>query len=193
MHHLTIKAEDRKNFGKKGSNAVRGKEQVPAVIYGGGETVHIAVDKADLKQLIYTPQSYIVDFDIDGKKEVAVMREVQYHPVTDEPLHIDFFRVLKGKPVTIDLPVTLHGNSEGVKMGGKLSLSKRKLRVSALEENLPDSIDIDVTDIGLGKSVFVGDLSIDKVTILTPAETAIAAVKMTRAARGAAAAAAAGK
>ena len=193
MKHLQIKADARTEFGKKGSNAVRKADQVPAVIYGGGDTVHIAVDKPELKQLIYTPHSYIVDFDIDGKKETAVMREVQYHPVTDEPLHIDFYRTIKGKPVVIDLPVTLYGNSEGVKMGGKLSLSKRKLRVSALEENLPDSIDIDVTNVGLGKSIFVSDINVDNVTILTPAETAIAAVKMTRAARGAAAAAAASK
>ena len=190
MKHILVKANARNEFGKKGSNAVRRAEQVPGVIYGGGETVHFAIDKAELRQLIYTPQSYIVDFDIDGQKETAVMREVQYHPVTDEPLHLDFFRVIKGKPVVIDLPVTLYGNSEGVKMGGKLTLSKRKLRVQALEKDLPDSIDIDVSGVGLGKSIFVGDINLDNVTILTPAETAVAAVKMTRAARGAAAAAA---
>lgn len=190
MQHLKIKVDPRTDFGKKGSGAVRRNEQVPGVIYGGGETVHFSIAVTDLKQLIYTPHSFIVEFDIDGKKEIAVMREVQYHPVTDEPLHLDFYRVIKGKPIVIDLPVTLYGNSEGVKMGGKLSLSKRKLRVSALEENLPDSIDIDVSTLGLGKSIFVGDLNLENITILTPAQTAVAAVKMTRAARGAAAAAA---
>lgn len=193
MQHIEIPAKKRTDFGKKASTAVRATSSVPCVVYGEGETVHFSVEKPDLKQLIYTPQSYIVVFDIEGKKETAVMREVQYHPVTDEPLHIDFYRVKKGKPITIDLPVKLYGNSEGVKQGGKLALAKRKLRVSALEENLPDSVDIDVSALELGKSIFVGDLNIANLSILTPATTAICAVRMTRAARGAQAAAAAAK
>lgn len=191
MKHLEIPAQRREDFGKKASKAVRSTSSVPCVVYGGGDTVHFSVEKTDLKQLIYTPQSYIAVFNIDGKKETAVMREVQYHPVTDEPMHIDFYRVIKGKPITIDLPVHLFGNSEGVKLGGKLQLAKRKLRVSALEEHLPDSIDVDVTSLELGKSIFVSDLAIDNLIIHTPATTAICAVRMTRAARGAAAAAAA--
>ena len=142
---------------------------------------------------IYTPQSYLVEFDIDGKKEVGVMREVQFHPVKDTVLHVDFFHVVPGKPIAIDVPVRLSGNSEGVKQGGKLILSKRKVRISATMENLPDEIVVDVTSLGLGKSIFVGDLKYDNITILTPATTAICAVKMTRAARGAAAAADSGK
>ncbi len=167
------------------------EESVPCVIYGGGDTIHFSIDNAEVRKLIYTSQSFIIDFDIEGKKETVVMREVQYHPVTDEPLHIDFYRVIPGKPVVIDLPVKLFGNAEGVKLGGKLQLAKRKLRVSAMEADLPDSIDVDVTEIGLGKSVFVSDITVDKVNILTPPTTAICAVRMTRAARGAAAAAAA--
>lgn len=193
MQHIQIAAKARTEFGKKATIAVRATSSVPCVIYGDGETLHFSVEKTDLKQLIYTPQSYIVVFDIDGKKENAVMREVQYHPVTDEPLHIDFFRVTKGKPITIDLPIRLHGNSEGVKQGGKLALAKRKLRVSGLEEHLPDSIDVDVTELGLGKSIFVSDVKVDNLNILTPATTAVCAVRMTRAARGAQAAAASGK
>lgn len=193
MQHIEIAAKTRSEFGKKATTAIRATNAVPCVIYGDGETLHFSVEKTNLKQLIYTPQSYIVVFDINGKKENAVMREVQFHPVTDEPLHIDFYRVTKGKPITIDLPVKLYGNSEGVKQGGKLALAKRKLRVSALEENLPDSVDIDVSALELGKSIFVGDVKIDKLSILTPSTTAICAVRMTRAARGAQAAAAASK
>ena len=115
------------------------------------------------------------------------MREVQYHPVTDNVLHVDSFHVIPGKPISIDVPVKLTGNSEGVKLGGKLILSKRKVRISATMENLPDEIVVDVTKLGLGKSIFVGDLQYDNIAILTPASTAICAVKMTRAARGAAA------
>ncbi len=191
MKHLEIPAKKRENFGKKASKAVRYGDSVPCVIYGGGDTTHLSVEKMELKKLIYTPQSFIVVFDIEGTKETVVMRDVQYHPVTDEPLHIDFYRVIPGKPIVIDLPVKVYGNSEGVKLGGKLQLAKRKIRVSGLEENLPDSIDIDVTDLQLGKSIFVGDLSVEGITLLTPATTAICAVRMTRAARGAAAAAAA--
>lgn len=190
MKHLEIKANSRAGFGKKETAALRRENLVPCVVYGAGETVHFSVDKASLKQLIYTPQSYIINFDIDGKTETAVMREVQYHPVNDEPLHIDFYRVIKGQPITIELPVKLTGNAEGVKLGGKLQLAKRKLFVQATEENLPDAVVVDVTELSLGKSIFVGDLNIENLTILTPATTAVCAVRMTRAARGAAAAAA---
>lgn len=190
MKTLEIKGAARTEFGKKGTNAVRRAGAVPCVIYGGGETVHFSVPTPEFKQLIYTPHSYIVNFDIEGKKETAVMREVQYHPISGDVLHVDFYRVDKSKPVAIDLPVVLTGNSEGVKLGGKLILSKRKLRVSALVKDLPDTVDVDVTELELGKSIFVGDLHIPGLDILTPTSTAICAVRMTRAARGAQAAAA---
>ena len=187
METIKIAGVKRNAFGKKESKAVRKEGMVPCVIYGNGETIHFAVETRSLRPLIYTPQSYLVEFDIDGKKEVGVMREVQYHPVTDNVLHVDFFHVIPGKPISIDVPVKLTGNSEGVKLGGKLILSKRKVRISATMENLPDEIVVDVTKLGLGKSIFVGDLQYDNIAILTHASTAICAVKMTRAARGAAA------
>ena len=190
MKTLEIKGTPRTEFGKKSTGAVRRAGNVPCVIYGSGETIHFSVPASEFKQLIYTPHSYLVNFDIDGKKELALMREVQYHPVTGDVLHVDFYRVDEAKPVAIDLPVVLTGNSEGVKLGGKLTLSKRKLRVSALVKDLPDTVEVDVTSLGLGKSIFVGDLHIPGLAILTPASTAICAVRMTRAARGAQAAAA---
>ena len=193
MQTLEIKAAKREAFGKKESKAVRAAGQVPCVIYGEGETIHFSVDEKALKPLIYTPNSYIVEFDIDGRKEQAVMRDVQFHPVKDYPMHVDFFRVLPGKPVAIDVPVKIVGNSEGVKLGGKLTVQKRKLRISGLVENLPDFLEVDITNLGIGKSIFVGDLKYDNLTLLTPATTSVCAVIMTRAARGAAAAAAAGK
>ena len=115
------------------------------------------------------------------------MREVQFHPVREQILHIDFYRVQAGKPVAIDVPVRLTGNSEGVKAGGKLVLSKRKIRVSGMIENLPDELVIDITSLGVGKSIFVGDLQYENLTMLTPATTAVCAVRVTRASRGAAA------
>lgn len=145
------------------------------MVYGGGETLHLSINAKEVKPLIYTPNAYIVELDVDGTKVPAVMREVQFHPVKEEVLHIDFYRVQSGKPVAIDIPVKLVGNSEGVKLGGKLAQSKRKLRVSGMVENLPDELTVDITNLGIGKSIFVGDLQYDNLTLLTPATTAVCA------------------
>ena len=158
-------------------------------LYGGGETVSFSVDPREIKPLIYTPNSYIVEFDIEGKKEQAVLREAQFHPVREEILHLDFYRIAEGKPGSIAIPVRLTGNAEGVKVGGKLALSARKLVVSALVENLPDEIVVDVTELGVGKTIFVGDLEFENLKFITPATTAVCAVRVTRASRGAAEAA----
>lgn len=191
MKSIEIKAAKRETFGKKETKKLQREGMVPCALYGNGETLHFALGVKDIKPLIYSPNSYIVKLDIDGNGEQAVMREVQFHPVKEQILHIDFYRALAGKEVAIDIPVRLKGNAVGVRMGGKLSLSKRKIHVKGLLENLPDELTIDVTDLELGKSVFVGDLNYEGLTLLTPATTAVCAVKMTRAARGAAAAAAA--
>lgn len=193
MKTLEIKAAARTAFGKKEAKKLHREEMAPATISGNGETKHFSVVVKDLKPLIYSPNSYIVEIDIDGQKETAVMREVQFHPVREQVLHIDFFRAVAGKEVMIDLPVVLVGNSVGVKVGGKLMQGKRKLTVKGMLDKMPDELTVDVTELELGKSVFVGDLSFDGLQILTPATTAVAAVKMTRAARGAAAAAEAAK
>lgn len=190
METIQIHGVKRENFGKKGSKDVRRNGLIPAIVYGGSEAaVHFALDEKELKPLLYTPNSYIVELDIDGTKQLAVLREVQYHPVKDNPIHIDFFRVLPGKPVAIDIPIRIVGNSEGVKLGGKLTVQKRKLRVSGMVEFLPDFLEIDITNLAIGKSIFVGNLKYDNLTLLTPATTSVCAVIMTRAARGAAAAA----
>ena len=187
METIQIHGVKRENFGKKGSKDVRRNGLIPAIVYGGSEeAVHFALDEKELKPLLYTPNSYIVELDIDGTKQLAVL----FHPVKDNPIHIDFFRVLPGKPVAIDVPIRIVGNSEGVKLGGKLTVQKRKLRVSGLVEYLPDYLEIDITNLNIGKSIFVGDLKYDNLTLLTPATTSVCAVIMTRAARGAAAAAA---
>lgn len=188
MKTLEIQAKARPEAGKKATKALRREDRIPCNLYGGGENVSFSVDAKEIKSIVYTPNSYIVEFVFeDGKKEKAVMREIQFHPVNEEILHIDFYRVTPGKPVAIDVPVELVGASEGVKQGGKLMLSKRNIRISATEENLPDTIQVDITNLNLGGSIFVGDLDSSKYAILTPATTAICAVRMTRAARGAAA------
>ena len=188
MKTIAVKAAKRADFGKKAAKAVRREGLIPCVLCGNGETVSFSVDPRDIKPLIYTPNSYIVEFDFDGKTEKAVLREAQFHPVREEILHLDFYRIADGKPVSIAIPVRLTGNAEGVKVGGKLALSARKLTVSALMENLPDEIVVDVTPRGVGKTIFVGDLQYENLKFITPATTAVCAVRVTRASRGAAAA-----
>lgn len=189
MKTVSVKAVKREDFGKKAAKNVRREGLVPCVLCGNGESVNFSIDPREVKPLIYTPSSYIVEIDFDGKKELAVLREVQFHPVREQILHIDFFRIAAGKPVAIAIPVRLTGNAEGVKIGGKLVLSARKLIVSALVENLPDEIVVDVTPLGVGKTIFVGDLQFDNLKFITPATTAVCAVRVTRASRGAAEAA----
>lgn len=187
MKTISIQTVARNEYGKKATKAVRREGFIPCVLCGGGETVSFSVDPKAVKPLIYTPNSYIVEFDFDGKKEQAVLREAQFHPVREQILHLDFYRIADGKPVSIAIPVRLTGNAEGVKVGGKLALSARKLVVSALVENLPDELVVDVTTLGVGKTIFVGDLKFENLKFVTPATTAVCAVRVTRASRGAAA------
>jgi large subunit ribosomal protein L25 len=189
MQSIKLSAHKRQEFGKKSTKAVRKQERIPAVVYGQGDPVNFSLDVADVKPLIYTPKSYIVELDIEGRKETAVLREVQFHPVREEILHMDFYRVSAERPVTIDVPVRITGNSEGVKMGGKLVQNKRKLTVSGLLQHLPDELVVDITELGIGKTIFVGDLKYDNLRLLNPASTAVCAIRVTRAAAAAAAAA----
>ena len=185
MQTIQINATARNEFGKKFAKAARREGQVPCIIYGGGSEMAFTIDAKELGQLIYTPNSYIVELNIDGKIEKAVMREVQYHPVREQILHVDFYRVQEGKPVAVNVPVRLTGNAEGVKIGGKLALSARKLVVKGMLENLPDELVVDVTPLKVGQTIFVGDLERENLTFLTPATTAVCAVRVTRASRAA--------
>ena len=185
MQTLEIKAVKRDGFGKKAAKAYRREGLIPCIIYGNGEEVAFTVDTKSVKPLIYSPNSYVVEIDVDGKIEKAVMREVQFHPVREQILHIDFYRVDDNKPVAIAVPVRLTGNAEGVKIGGKLALSARKLVVKALVDKLPDEIVVDVTPLKVGQTIFVGDLKFEDLTFVTPATTAVCAVRVTRATRSA--------
>ena len=186
MKTLQIQAAARADFGKKAAKASRREGQIPCILYGGGQEIAFTVDTKAVKPLIYTPNSYIVELNIDGKIEKAVMREVQFHPVREQILHIDFYRVQEGKPVAIAIPVRLSGTAEGVKVGGKLALSARKLVVKAMVDQLPDEIVVDVTPLKVGQTIFVGDLQFENLQFVTPATTAVCAVRVTRATRAAA-------
>ena len=183
MKHIELKGQVREAGNKAAVKAVRRAGHVPCNIYGlGMENVLFTIDAQDLKTITHTPNSYIIDLELnDGKKFFAVLHEVQYHPVTDEALHVDFLAVCEDKPVTIEIPVIVTGHSEGVKMGGKLLVSSRKLRVSAMMDKLPDVLEVDSTHLMIGKQIVAGDLNYDGVTIVSPRATIICSVRPTRA------------
>ena len=188
MKHYSIAGTVRTTGTKADIREVRNAGRVPCNFYGNGvENVAFSVDEKDFLALVSQPASFIIDLDIDGKVSTAVLREVQYHPVTDRPLHIDFVAVTEDKPITIDVPVHIFGNSEGVRQGGKLTVNVRKLRVSALMADLPDELPVDITTLKLGKRINAGDLHYDKVNIVTPKTAIVCAVKATRNAVAAAA------
>lgn len=187
MKTFELNGTVRTDLGKKATKADRVAENVPCVLYGVTDNVHFTATNGDLRKLIYTPEVYVVDLNIDGKKSKAIMKALQFHPVTDKVLHIDFLQLTTDKPVVIELPVKLEGLAEGVKAGGKLSLEVRKLKVKGLYTQFPENIVIDVTELGLGKSIQVGKISVKNLEILNNKNAVVAQVKLTRAARGAAA------
>ena len=183
MKHIELKGQVREAGNKAAVKAVRRAGQVPCNIYGLGlENILFTIDAKDLKTITHTPNSYIIDLHLsDGRNGFAVIHEVQYHPVTDEALHVDFLFVTEDKPVTIEVPVLVTGHTEGVKMGGKLLVSSRKLRVSAMMDKLPDILEVDSTPLKIGKQIVAGDLNYDGVTIVSPKATIICSVRPTRA------------
>lgn len=189
MKTFELNGTARTGLGKKATKADRVSENVPCVLYGVADNVHFTATKSDLRKLIYTPEVFIVDLTIDGNKSKAIMKALQFHPVTDNVLHIDFYQVTETKPVVVEIPVKLEGLAEGVKAGGKLALEMRKLKVKGLYTQLPENIVIDVTELGLGKSIQVAKVSVEKLEILNAKNAVVCQVKLTRAARGAAAAA----
>ncbi len=182
MQHIELKGQIREAGNKAAVKAIRRAGLVPCNIYGLGiENILFSIDAQDLKTITHTPNSYIIDLELGDKKMFAVLHEVQYHPVTDEALHVDFLTVSEDKPVTIEVPVKVVGHSEGVKMGGKLLVSSRKLRVSAMMNNLPDVLEVDSTHLMIGKQIVAGDLNYEGVTIVSPKATIICSVRPTRA------------
>jgi len=181
MKHFSLNGQARQAANKAAIKALRAEGLVPCNLYGQGvENTLFAVSAKDLKNLTHTPNSYIVDLTIDGKTQTAVLHELQFHPVTDECLHVDFLVVNEGKPVAINVPITISGNSPGVMAGGKFSQVTRSLKVSALMENLPDSVDVNISNLGLDKQISAGDLKYDNLTILTDKNAIVCRVKSTR-------------
>lgn len=190
MKTFDLNGSARTEFGKKAAKTIRAAKNVPCVLYGGESNVNFTVAAADLRKLIYTPEVYLVNLTIDGKASKAIIKEIQFHPVSEDVLHMDFLEVTENKPVAIEIPVQLTGLAEGVKAGGKLNLEMRKLRVKGIYTNIPERIVLDVTSLALGKKIQVCDVVLDNLEVLNAKNAVVAQVKMTRAARGAAATAA---
>ena len=186
MKTIELSAAVRTETGKTFAKNMRKSALIPANIYGGDQNLMISVDEKELMKAIYTPHVYIVNVSVEGKVYSTIIKETQFHPVSDKVLHVDFLQVSDKKTITIALPVVLEGQAEGAKQGGKLAQVVRKLRVNGLAKELPESIIIDVTNLGLGKSIMVGDLEFKKFKIAEPESVVIATVKTTRAAKDAA-------
>jgi len=181
MKSITIKGSERESVGKKATKALRNAGKVPCVIYGGDKPLHFAADELSFKDLVYTPNAHTVVVDLEGgKKYDAVMQDIQFHPVTDSILHVDFYQLFKDKEVTMDIPVRLLGNSPGVRNGGRLLFRKRKLSIKALPDNLPDFFDVDISKLRIGGNISVTTLLKDEFTILHPENTVVVQVKAAR-------------
>lgn len=218
MNVFKLSAEPRTDLGKKATKALRAAGNIPVVLNGGkiidlpfagtlrdGEkiveigngkgliTTDLYVSQAAVRKLIYTPDIFAVELSIHGETRMAVLKDLQFHPVSDAVLHMDLLEVFPERPVVLEVPVKLEGHAAGVKAGGKLTLSMKKLKVRAPYTAIPERLVINVDELGLGKSLAVGDLHFEGLELVNAKNAVVCAVQLTRAARGAAAAAAAGK
>ena len=186
MKTVVVKGQKRTTLGKKDSKKLRAQENIPAVLYGGEEPIHFSVSFSEIRKLVYTPSVYLIDLDIEGEIYPALMQDVQWHAVEEQILHIDFLKIDAEKAVKIEVPVKITGLAKGIKAGGKLKTNLRRLKVKALASNLPDVININVTKLGIGDSIKVGDLSVNNVEFLDNKSNVVVAVIVTRAAKSAA-------
>jgi len=180
MKTIEIKGSFRKDLGKKSAIQIRKTGNVPCVIYGKEKNIHFYAHENTFKNLVYTHEAHLVKLNIEDQEYNTVLQDMQFHPVTDRILHADFVQIFDNKPVVINIPVTVIGDSAGVKAGGKLSVKKRHLKVKGLAENLPENVTVDVTDLNIHHSIKVGDLAFDKIELLDPKITTIVTVSTSR-------------
>lgn len=183
MKSITIKGSKRKELGKSSSKKLRNEGKVPCVLYGDGEPIHFYSSEIDFKKLVYTPDAHTVNIELGEKKQFnAIMQDIQFHPVTDSIIHIDFYQLSEDKEVSIDIPVRLEGQAPGVlNSGGMLTRNKRKLKVRALPKNLPDSILVDISNLELGDKIYTSNLKNDHYTFLHSDSTVVTQVITSRA------------
>ncbi len=180
MKSIKIKGSERESVGKKATKALRNAGQVPCVVYGGEKPLHFSADELAFRDLVYTPAAHTVKVDLGDVKVKAIMQDIQFHPVTDKILHIDFYQLFDDKEVTMNIPVRLEGNAPGVRAGGRLLFRKRKLAIKALPDNLPDYFDVDISKLKIGDNITVESLLKDEFTILHPDTTVVVQVKTQR-------------
>ena len=180
MKTIEIVGSLRKDLGKKATKALRKAGNVPCIVYGGKENVNFFASEPDFKNLVYTPNVYIVKLSIEGKVYSAIMKEIQFHPVSDKILHIDFVEIAEDKAIEITIPVRTVGSSIGVKKGGKLSLAKRGLKVKALAKYLPDVLEVNIETLDVGQSVKVGNLNYENITILNGSREPVVSILSSR-------------
>lgn len=180
METVSLSGSLRENVGKKDAKAQRVAGKVPCVIYGGKEQVHFSTDEVNFKPILYSPSSYLINVNIDGKEYLTILQDVQSHPVTDRLLHVDFLELNPEKPVIIPVPIRVSGVSPGVLKGGKLIKKFRKLKVKALIQNLPDEIEVSINDLDLNQSVKVSDIKLENVELLDIKSAVVVTVQTTR-------------
>lgn len=189
MKEISLKGQKRAATGKKATKQMRKEGLVPCNLYGEArdengkpQSLAFAIAATDLRKVIYTPHVYVINLDIDGEHHTAVMKELQFHPTTDAVLHIDFYEINEAKPLTIGIPVHLVGLAQGIRDGGRMNLSIRKIEVTAPFQQIPEQLDVDVTHLQIGKSIKVGELSYEGLEFATSKEVVVCSIKMTRAA-----------
>jgi large subunit ribosomal protein L25 len=180
MKTIEIKGSLRKELGKKSSKKTRKAGNVPCVIYGKEANIHFEAHENTFKNLVYTHEAHLVKLDLDGQIFNTVLQDIQFHPVTDKIIHADFVQIFDDKPVIIDIPVTVTGDAEGVKAGGKLIVKRRHLKVKGFAKDLPEDLEIDVTNLKIHHSIKVGELSYDKIELLDTKITTIVSVATSR-------------
>lgn len=181
MKSITINGSQRESVGKKSTKALRNAGQVPCVLYGGDKPVHFSADELAFSKIVYTPNAHTVVIALDnGDTFNAVLQDIQFHPVSDKILHVDFYQLFEDKPVTMNIPVRLVGNSPGVKNGGRLLFRKRKLAIKAIPSKLPDFFNVDISKLKIGMHIDVDKLKNDDFTILHPDNQVVVQVKTAR-------------
>jgi len=187
MKSITIKGSERENVGKKATKAVRDAGMVPCVIYGGNQPVHFAADERAFKNLVYTPNAHTVVVELEnGTKVDCILQDIQFHPVSDKILHIDFFQLKEDKEIIMEVPVKVIGTSPGVLLGGVLRLNQRRLKVKALPKNLPDFVEADITPLEMGNKLYVTKIPTNNFKLMHPDNTVVCQVRISRAAMKAA-------
>jgi large subunit ribosomal protein L25 len=183
MKTIEIKSSLRKELGKKSSKDLRKSSNVPCVLYGGKENIHFFSHENNFTKLIFTPDAHLVNINVEGKVYKAVLKDVQYHPVSDKIIHIDFTEVSDDKLIQIGIPISVHGDSEGVKAGGKLRIRMRKILVRGLSKDIPEVLPIDISPLKIHESVKVGDLSFDKIELIDPKNQMVLTIATSRVAQ----------